>query len=104
MIFLHLFAWILQTGDVIETVLSLVEVAGLIAGREADGSALGYLVKVGAAILIAGQRLTGDSEDNLVEFIPGLRTVVRHEVQQDGADRLVLAHVLKILRVNNNCY
>jgi hypothetical protein len=39
-----------------------------------------------------------------VEFIPGLRTIVRHEVQQDGADRLVLAHVLKILKVNNNCY
>lgn len=74
----------LVAEQVVETVLQADQVAGLVAGRVADG-AVGHLVEVTRTPVLVGQRLTSDGQDDLVKRIPGLGAIGLHEVQQDGA-------------------
>ena len=74
----------LVAKEVVETIIQADQVAALVAGRVAD-RAVGHLVEVTGTPVLVGERLTGDSQDDLVKRIPGLGAIGLHEVQQDGA-------------------
>ena len=70
-------------GDLIETILTLYQIAGLVPGREADRTS-GHIIQVSNSPVIVIQVTACDSEYHTVEVTPILRSICLNKVQEDG--------------------